>query len=170
MERWLPITGYEGFYEVSDDGRVRSLRFVNGQANLLRPEPLIMAPHVKSTGHTSVLLCGQGHARRRYVHVAMLEAFVGSCPPGQLGTHDDGDASHNSLGNLVWGTQKKNMADKIRHGTAQRGERANGVKLTTEQVLEIRRSPLGCRRLARAFGVSAGQVKKIRNGTAWSHV
>src|SRR5262249_52870534 len=113
-ERWRPVPGYEGFYEVSDLGRVRSLhrRTVHGiQGGLLRkPLPL-------PNGYLYVALYAQGKSQNRLVHRLVLEAFPGPCPAGMECRHLDGDQANNTVANLAWGTHRENILDKRHHGT-----------------------------------------------------
>lgn len=75
---------------------------------------------------------------------------------------------HLSAGSLSDNTQ--DMISKGRHFTPWRGEAAPQSKLTEEQVREIRDSPLGYRRLARAYGVNRCTIGAIKRGTTWRHV
>ena len=120
-ESWLPVVGYEGQYEVSNRGAVRSLdrwvpysdgrkpRFARGQ--VLKPMQGSTDPR---TGlHLRVDL---SKTTTRYVHQLVLEAFVGPCPAGYLCRHLDGDATNNALSNLRWDTARANNLDTVRHG------------------------------------------------------
>lgn len=106
-EEWRPVPGFLG-YEVSDQGRVRSL---------LGPEPLIMRPHTRKTGYRHVVL----HGKTRFVHHLVLEAFVGPRTDGQECRHLDGQPGNNWLTNLRWGTRAEQMDDKARHAKGDRG-------------------------------------------------
>jgi NUMOD4 motif-containing protein/HNH endonuclease len=120
VERWLPVVGYEGFYEVSDQGRVRSVdRLVPHDAagNLRRRRGCILQPATDSRGRKRVHLRRDGVGTRLLVHHLVLTAFVGPRPPGLKGCHDDGNTATNWLSNLRWDTQSENMLDKGRHGT-----------------------------------------------------
>jgi len=129
MEKWLPVNGYEGYYEVSDQGRVRSLDRVipHLRYGRVRRAGKLLAPAVKSKyGHLGVTLCRDNREHQVHVHVLVLEAFVGACPPGQECRHINGDSSDNRLGNLAWGTRRQNSADRARHGHLTRRDSANG--------------------------------------------
>lgn len=106
-ERWLPVPGYEGLYEVSDLGAVRGPRTGDGR---LKPRP-------HKDGYAKVNLCRGGRQKTFLVHRLVLDAFVGPREPGQECRHLDGDPSNNRLTNLAWGTQSENELDKVRHGT-----------------------------------------------------
>ncbi|MBV9919268.1 MAG: NUMOD4 motif-containing HNH endonuclease [Pseudonocardia sp.] len=125
-ERWLPIVGFEGRYEVSDQGRVKSLaRLVHrpnpglGRAPQMIPvRERIMRPWKHQDGYLGVeLRRGDGKRTVRLVHCLVMEAFVGLKPAGMLVRHLDGDPTDNRLVNLAYGTPSENQLDKVRHGT-----------------------------------------------------
>jgi hypothetical protein len=113
-ERWLPVVGFEGLYEVSDLGRVKSHR--RGAPRILRPGP-------SNYGHLSVVL---GRGNTRMVHRLVLEAFAGPCPRGHESLHGDGGPTDNKLSNLRWGTRTENIRDAVRHGTWHSEKRKAG--------------------------------------------
>lgn len=71
---------------------------------------------------------------------------------------------------LRWATRAENEADKLIHGTHNRGERHGCAKLTTEQVLKIREMPGSIRAVGKIFGVSYSTIADIRRMKKWSHV
>ena len=75
------------------------------------------------------------------VHVLVLTVFIGPCPEGMEGCHEDGDFTNNRVDNLRWDTHQENQRDMVRHGTTNfmPGENHPNAKLTEEQVREIRR-------------------------------
>lgn len=128
VERWLPVLDWEGFYEVSDHGRVQSVdriitQVIGGieQPARLRGRILKQSKTPRSGGKVSdpvVTLSAPG--RRRHVRVAhlVLEAFVGPRPPGLEACHDpDPDPWNNHRANLRWDTRSANQLDSVRHGT-----------------------------------------------------
>jgi hypothetical protein len=158
--RWLPVVGYEGKYEVSDDGRVRSLR---------RSKELKQWPN--QNGYLRVTLFAAGKGRGFAVHRLVLAAFVGPAPEGHLHTlHGNGVRNDNRLANLSWGTAQDNADDRRKHGTDIVGEKNHNARLTEEQVRCILLDARGLRRLSREFGVSRTVVQAIRAGRAWKHV
>ena len=118
-ERWLPVVGYEGLYEVSDQGSVRSLdrviRRKDGRGEYLKRGRVLSATP-NTSGHLQVILCGHGHQRMYQVHRTVLAAFAGPCPDGMQGLHYDDDPSNNRLENLRWGTPGDNLRDAVRNG------------------------------------------------------
>ena len=155
-ETWKPVPGYEGLYEVSDFGRVRSLdrrvrcahggtRFVRGQ--VLRPGTM------NEYGHVSVML-GRGGGSR-CVHDLVLSAFVGPRPEGFEARHLDTNGFDNRLPNLAWGTKSQNGKDVTRAGKR---------KFTYEQVDKIRaerESGVLLRELAAKWGCSVAHMSYV---------
>lgn len=173
QERWLPISGYENLYQVSDQGRVRSLtRSVDrrGCGTCQYVGRSLQPSFVK--GYPRVVLKDKGRNRGREVHKLVVEAFVGPCPVGQEVRHLDGIRSNAKLANLVYGTRIENQADRRRHGTDNAGERQGAHKLTTASVLAIR-ALRGCvpqAALAERFGVSHTAISDVQTRRRWSHL
>lgn len=117
-EEWRPIDGWEGLYDVSDQGRVRSLaRTVVRSNGWIQPWPeRILRPGTTPYGHLTVRLMRNGQGRSHYVHRLVLEAFTGSAPDGCECCHRDGNHTNNSIANLYWGTRSENLHDQVRHG------------------------------------------------------
>lgn len=171
-ERWLAVPGYEGSYEVSDQGRVRSLdRVVHTSDGKVRLFPgVTLKTDVQRGGYVYAKL-PRAHARR--VHRLVLLAFVGPAPRGTQCRHLNGRPADNRLANLAWGTWRENHADQRRHGTELRGERHGRARLTKSQVLDIRaRSAKGESgySLAAEYGVSAGAIGHVIARTSWTHL
>ncbi len=83
-ERWLPVVGLEGTYEVSDLGNVRSLDRTIGHGNRTRSAfGCVLKPRIGTSGYPQVYLDG----KTKSVHRLVLEAFVGRCPPGMECLH-----------------------------------------------------------------------------------
>lgn len=123
-EEWRPVPGLAGWYEVSDQGRVRSLdrtlHDVIGRTYRLAGRLLTPCPRRKDKGHLSVLLSRGGRVRNALVHRLVLEAFVGPCPPGMVACHQNDVATDNRLANLRWDTHKANVEDSKRNGGFRR--------------------------------------------------
>lgn len=117
-ETWRPIPGWDGYYEVSDQGRVRSLaRAVPGRPGvLIVKRDRMLTPMANQSGHLSVALCRDNRRTYMAIHRAVLLAFVGPCPGDMEGCHNDGNPANNHLANLRWDTHASNMVDKVTHG------------------------------------------------------
>lgn len=113
-ETWKPVVGYEGIYEVSDLGRVRSLDRIDAGGQKRRG--VVLQPKVTPKGYHDVTLAN-GPRETRRVHRLVLTAFVSPPPPGLQARHLDGDPASNALPNLKWGTAVENNRDRVLHGT-----------------------------------------------------
>lgn len=164
-EEWRDIPGYEGRYQASDLGNVRSLdRRVNvcyGATRMMKGRVLKPAG-CKKDPHLYVVL-GNGQAGTP-VHKLVALAFLGPRPEGQDVRHLDGNPLNNRADNLAYGTRTENILDVYRQGRAWR-------KLTVEQVLDIRarlqRGEKG-RDVAKAYGVSETHISAIKTGREYA--
>ena len=118
QERWLPVPGYEGFYEVSDHGRVRSVdRVVVAGSGERKFAGRVLRLGTNRHGYMLVALRKPGIQKSKRAHRLVLEAFVGPCPEGMAACHENGDKLDNRLSNLRWDTTSSNLYDAVRHGT-----------------------------------------------------
>jgi hypothetical protein len=120
-EEWRPVPGYEGRYEVSDHGRVRSLDAYCGNrfgTRTLRKGRMLKLSVVTPSGQRSVQLAdGRGNLKAVKVHRLVLLAFRGPPPPDKpFGLHKDDDPANNYLPNLRWGNQSENAYDSVDNG------------------------------------------------------
>jgi hypothetical protein len=111
MEQWRTIPGYEGLYEVSDQGRVRSARRRGTSGKVLAHK------QAKRGGYLTVSLLRNCKQTTRPVHSLVLGAFVGLRPADAEIRHFDGDPTNACLSNLAYGTHSENVLDKREHGT-----------------------------------------------------
>jgi len=114
-EVWRAIPGYEGAYEVSDQGRVRSLDRVTDRGR--RWKGRLMTPTALQNGYLVVSLWRDGAQKTPLVHRLVLAAFVGPAALGHEALHANGKRSDNRLSNLSWGTHSENQMDQVAHGT-----------------------------------------------------
>lgn len=128
-----------------------------------------------SNGYPEVYLRADGErAGRGYrTHRLILEAFVGPCPVGMEGCHNDSNPLNCNLDNLRWDTKAGNDADKVHRGTILRGSGVRNAKLNEEKVLEIRRlwaKGGKLKDLAAAYGVTDRLIRYICRNHIWKHV
>jgi len=123
-EVWLPVVGYEGLYDVSNLGNVRTLErawFSGEHHQVMRTVKAgPKAQKADRHGYLRVTLSKEGKKRRRSVHHLVLDAFVGPGEDNAQCRHLDGNKENNRVENLCWGTIGENAADRKLHGT-QRG-------------------------------------------------
>lgn len=119
-ETWKPIPGWEGLYDVSDHGQVRSLDHETVGKNGIRYPfrgRLLKATLNPREQRRQVKLHRDGAGTTRTVGPLVLLAFVGPRPDGQECCHNDGDSRNDRLTNLRWDTHSANVYDSVRHGT-----------------------------------------------------
>lgn len=171
VEVWRPVVGYEGFYEVSNLGRVRSLDHSDALGRF-RPGRIRGTPvDVAGAGYRYVSLSRHGEVAKANVHVLVMEAFIGPRPtPGHECCHGDGDRTNAALDNLRWDTAVANHADRWKHGTECAGEKSPSAILNDEVVRWIRESPQSSLKLAPVLGVASSTIRAIRLRTNWRHI
>lgn len=108
-EIWRQIDGFEGRYEVSSLGRVRSWTPAK-VGGTLRPTP-------HKDRYRVTLYSDTGRAVHRYVHRLVADAFLGPRPEGLETRHLNGNPLDNRAANLAYGTTSDNQLDSVRHGT-----------------------------------------------------
>lgn len=170
---WRPVIGYEGAYEVSSEGDVRSLARNDAKG---RPVMGRMMKASMAGRYPSVPLCRNGIRRTTAVHIIVAAAFLGPRPHGMGVAHNDGDVSNARLSNLRYATHKENEADKRSHGTQfiAKGELNGHAKLTAQQVSEIMHRHIVGKEsqsaLAAEFGVHQSMISHIKRGANWAHI
>lgn len=153
-EQWVPVAGYEGRYEVSDHGRVRSLprKVWNGRAWANHPGRIMKTAN---GGHYPKVVLRDGEdGEKVYVHDLVLTHFVGPKPAGHYARHLDDVNTNNHLSNLEWGTPSDNSYDKVHNGNdyhAKREACKNGHEFTPENTARNPKRPgtRYCRECAR---------------------
>ena len=119
-EAWQPVPGYEGLYEVSDQGRVRSLdREIEkrGRAGVLMNLQLrgrVLKPQMDGNVRLFVTLSKDGKCKPQRVHKLVAHAFLGTKPEGLQINHIDGDCQNNAASNLEYCTASENMKHAVR--------------------------------------------------------
>ena len=140
-ERWVDINGYEGYYQVSDRGRIKSLgRNVTHNGTTVFQQERIMCHWC---GITSLYDCVRLHkngVRQKFsVHRLVAEHFLPTWDPALEVNHIDGNRYNNAAENLEMCTRKENVRHSIIHLLKNDyGEKSANAKLTNAQAREIR--------------------------------
>jgi len=150
-------------YRVGDDGSVWS-RKRGDWKRLVAVSP---------KGRHQATLYGGGNVKTIQCHRLILEVFIGPCPAGMEGCHENGIKTDNRLENLRWDTPESNREDSAKHGTRAVGSKIFTTVLTPELATTIReRAQFGesQRRLAAEHGIHEATVSKLINRKTWAYV
>lgn len=173
FENWKPVVGYEGLYDVSDQGRVRRSP-LTGSYNAGQ---LLHTSKVRS-GYWRVRLSKGGIAITYMVHGLVAAAFIGPRPEGYEVNHIDGDKANSKLSNLEIVTRSENRMHSMHVlGTIhklKRGEENPHARLTANQVRAIRKAYAmglcGQTELGRIYGVTGSAIYCIVHNKVWKHL
>lgn len=177
LEEWRDVPGYEGIYQASNLGRVRSLDHIvsvrRGDTLFVRPRRgRVFRPQDNGDGRKFIILSKDGVHQIWKVHRVITAAFLGSCPEGLQVNHINGDPSDNRICNLEYVTPKENMkhrADVL--GMTQYGTDNPANRLSEDNVREIRKlraTGMTYKRIADTFGVTPSAAQNIIYGKTWA--
>lgn len=174
-EEWRDVPGYEGCYQVSNLGRVRSVdRTI--QDSIGRSYPLkgkVLAPAPNRGGYLICAFTTGNKPSTFAVHRLVARVFLGPRPPGKEVHHKDGVKSNNAAANLTYVSRLENIRHAYATGLVRphRGETHVRARLTWHQVQEIRRlygtGEYTFKQLASKYGVSLSTVSHAYRGRNW---
>jgi len=170
-EIWKDVAGYEGFYQVSNRGRI--MRVAGGKGATIGR---ILIPVLnRHTGYLRVTLCRNGKRSCLYVHRLVAETFLKKpSPDHDEVNHKSGNKHHNGIENLAWVTGLENSRHASEHGLNAHGEAHGCSRLTRQQVRQIRQlyatGDYLQRDLGDMFGVHQAHIGDIVRGDRWKHV
>lgn len=127
--------------------------------------------------------CGKGYPRVNLyssegkravmgIHILVLITFVGPCPDNYEARHLDDNKKNSVLSNLVWGTRKDNMEDRVRNNIHLHGERIKTAKLSYEKINEARvlyTNGISQRKIAKFMEVAQSQISRALSGERWKY-
>lgn len=161
FEEWKDIKGYEGLYQVSDMGRVKSFKKEKGYILKTNGRP-----------YPGVFLYKDSTRKRVNVHILVAEAFLDKVEGKNQINHKDANKTNNMLSNLEWSTQRENIHHAINLGLFTVAENNGMSKFSNDEVrtIRLRYKPYcqvnGANALAREYGVSTNTMHRIvRNET-----
>jgi predicted transcriptional regulator len=154
-------------------GRTTIYKIKNSPAKYLDIEK-ILKQSIDKNGYSYVTLYKNGEGKHKYVHRLVLETFIGPCPLGMEGCHNNGNPPNNSLNNLRYDTPKGNSLDKVKHKTLLYGSRCPWTKLDEGKIREIKKllkeGKLTQREIAERFNVCQQAICDINTGKTWKHI
>lgn len=174
-EQWKPIKGYEGFYEISNFGRVKSIKRVvtsktkNGKPSTKMLKERILSLQKSTNGYVQVGLSKEKEVRIYRVHRLVADAFIANPDNLPEVNHIDEDRTNNNADNLEWCTHEYNN----NYGNKPaKGEKNGMARLNKTQIQEIRRrraSGESLKSIAADYGISLNHVCNISQGKRWAH-
>lgn len=164
-EVWKPIKGFEGLYEISKFGIVKSLK-----------RKIYLSSGINNQGYDLVTLQKNGYKKTMSIHRLVAQAFIPNPEKKPQVNHKNGIKIDNWVGNLEWNTSKENVNHSYFNGLGigKRGEDSHLSKLTKIEVLKIRKlynsGDYFQKELAEMFNVSRTNISLIINNKRWNYV
>lgn len=161
MEVWKYIKGYEGLYQISNLGRVKSLK-----------RNILLKKKKEKTGYNSVYLFKNGIGKYWRVHRLVCVSFIPNPNNYPIINHINGIKDDNKLDNLEWCTVSYNTKDAYdkKYIIPKKGAEKKNSKLTDEQVLIIRNTNKTQKEISIIYNISKSLVSLIKNKKRWSHI
>jgi DNA-binding transcriptional regulator YiaG len=173
IEVWKDVKGYEGAYQVSNHGNVRSLdRYVNSHKDGIGKR-LTKGKNIKQQkdrkGYIYVHLSLQGKGKNKKMHRLVAEAFCRKNKDANMVNHKDGNKENNRADNLEWTLIEDNIKHAIASGLRNiSGQNARDNILTEEDVMNIRDNhEESYTELASKYGVSKSTIADIKKFRSW---
>lgn len=173
-EIWKDILGYEGYYQVSNLGRVKALRRKKATrwGNYFWLKETIKSPYPQEDGYLQIGLSKDGKKTNFLLHRLVGLAFI----PGDTSleiNHIDFDRKNCRADNLEWETRQGNVEHSYSNGRySQKAQRGVKTKLSVSDVVAIRtaRGLITHEELSKKYGVSVGSISCIQRRVYWKHV
>lgn len=177
LEIWKPVPNFEGYFEVSNQGRVRTVerkvRFVSkrGCESWRVKARKIISQQLINSGYMVVHLQKDGVRHAKTVHSVVAMAFLGERPCGLDVCHNNGVKTDNRSVNIRYDTRRNNHADKVLHGTVYAG--ATQAKITAKDAAIIRKiandNLMGKKELAAMYGVTSETIRRVLKNETWKY-
>lgn len=176
MEIWKEIKNYEGLYEISSKGRVKSLARISGSC--VRKERLLKLNTTKD-GYSFVSLSKDSKQKSFRIHRLVAEAFIPNPDNKETVNHKDGDKSNNHIENLEWATREENIQHSYDLGLKKpmMGGLNGNAKLSKGDILFIRenykkgdRGGFSSVALGKRFGVSHRVILLVASGKSYRNI
>ena len=168
-EIWKTINGFNGFYQVSNLGTVRSIDrkiYNKGCRAWQNARGCVLKPNYDKGGYTYVGLHDNesGKTKSFKIHRLVAFAFIEGFEDGLEVNHKNGIRDDNRVVNLEWITRSGNILDKYKRGYRPVGEKNNSAKLKNEYIpiiTSLYDSGVSQNKLAKAFNVSQGTISHV---------
>lgn len=137
-EIWKDVIGYEGYFQVSDKGRFKSVarEIKKGKGKFLKPEK-ILSPYKMTTGYLGIRAEFEGKRKSFQIHREVAKAFIPNPENKPEVNHIDSDRLNPSANNLEWVTRAENREHAIREGRVPKSHMPKGVRIYKKDSNEI---------------------------------
>jgi len=171
MEIWKDILGYEGLYQVSNLGNIKSierLRIDTKGRKRIFPQKIIK-PLLSDRGYCQVNLYKNSKLQTRRINRLVALSFIPNLQNKEQVNHINGIKTDNSVPNLEWTTSKENVIHSFKTGLkrGRTGTKCNFSKLSESDVLKIRNSDLNYSQLSELFSTTISNISNIKNNITW---
>jgi len=176
QEEWRPVVGYEGLYQVSNKGRVKSLERNFESTRMGTPCTIIVREkilknNIGNHGYFVVGLYKYNKMKLKTVHSLVCEAFIGERPDGYDICHRDGNKLNNNLENLRYDSHKNNHQDMKLNNTWPSREKNGKNKLTENEVQQIylllKNTKITYKEIGEKYSVHKTTIININKGINW---
>ena len=174
-EVWKDIVGYEGLYQVSSFGRVKSLdKLIKGKSGSLVPrKEKALRLDIDVDGYLIATLTKDNNSKKYKVHRLVAMNFIPNSFKKSQVNHIDNVRNNNKVSNLKWGTPSENSKHMRMCDRQAKGDKIGNSKLNEEKVTKIRdliSKKIPYKAIAKKFSVYPGTIQKIRSRTTWKHI
>lgn len=179
-EIWIQAKGFEGWYEVSNFGRIKRLPRLskNSRNDSYKKynEKILSTKNSTNGRYLNVKLTVNGITKTIQVHRLILESFIPNLENKKEVNHKDGNKKNNKLENLEWVTSSENKIHAIKNNLIKYafGEKVSKAKLNNNTVKEIKKylknKSMLQKDIARKFGITEKMVTDINTGRTWSKI
>jgi len=171
QEIWKDVFNYEGYYQISNFGNVKSLTrtYKDSLCRTINKKGRPQKKYIRRN-YWSVWLNKNNQSKSFSIHRLVAIHFVYNYENKEYVNHIDGNKFNNYYLNLEWCTAKENTSHAIENKLIvfNSGEKARGVKLKEDQVFYILKSDLTQQELADKFNVSRSNISAIKRGKSWT--
>lgn len=174
-EKWISINGFDGFYSISNKGRIKSLdRTITdkiGRKYIVKGR--IMRPCISfKQEYPMISFYKNNKGETHYIHRLMGQYFIPNPNNYSQINHKNGNKKDFRLCNLEWVTRSENNNHAYSSGLKRSGQNHPFSKLTNKKVLLIRRLKpnMSYSKICKKFDICIGTAQRIVKRKAWKHI
>lgn len=173
-EIWSEVKGYEGLYEISSYGNIRSIdrRFKDSIGRNRLIKSTLLKTRKNKNGYIDIVLLKEGRQSSFLIHRLVALNFIINNDNKEQINHKDGNKQNNNICNLEWCTRKENIKHSFDNNlqNVNMGENHANTSLKNEDVVFIFKSDLKRKELSKMFNVSYQSICDIKRGRTWFHI